>query len=241
MGSRQGSLPYNTLRRTERACCAARMIPGIVFRGLAGISAALRRGRLHPRAGDGALLPAKVARLPHGDPGARARLEGAAPLPPLATAYIATPRDLNGIVWVMNHSASYALVGIGLLDLFAQGWLLGEWAPARVVGRRVLVPARGDATDLWPPLGRLANPRLVRCAGRAALVGRATMKPDEILRQTARRPWPLPKGPWVMRQTWDRLLFAHWPVPFDALARWFPPHWSLTATMARRGWASYRS
>ena len=43
------------------------------------------------------------------------------------------------------------------------------------------------------------------------------MKPDEILRQTAHRPWPLPQGPWVMRQTWDRLLFAHWPVHFDAL------------------------
>ena len=40
------------------------------------------------------------------------------------TRYTATPRDLNGVVWVMNHSASYALVGIGLLDLFAQGWLL---------------------------------------------------------------------------------------------------------------------
>jgi hypothetical protein len=41
------------------------------------------------------------------------------------TAYTATPRDLNGVIWVMNHSASYTLVGIGLLDLFAQGWLLG--------------------------------------------------------------------------------------------------------------------
>jgi hypothetical protein len=40
------------------------------------------------------------------------------------TRYTATPRDLNGVVWVMNHSASYALVGISLLDLFAQGWLL---------------------------------------------------------------------------------------------------------------------
>ena len=43
------------------------------------------------------------------------------------------------------------------------------------------------------------------------------MKPDEILRQTAHRPWPLPQGAWVMRQTWDRLLFAHWPVHFDTL------------------------
>jgi len=48
------------------------------------------------------------------------------------------------------------------------------------------------------------------------------MKPDAILRQTGRRPWPLPKGPWVMRQTWDRLLFAHWPVSFDALRQLVP-------------------
>lgn len=41
------------------------------------------------------------------------------------TTYTATPRDLNGVVWVMNHAASYTLVGIGLLDLFAQSWLLG--------------------------------------------------------------------------------------------------------------------
>lgn len=26
------------------------------------------------------------------------------------------------------------------------------------------------------------------------------------------RPWPLPSRPWVMAQTWRRLLFAHWPV-----------------------------
>jgi uncharacterized protein YqjF (DUF2071 family) len=26
------------------------------------------------------------------------------------------------------------------------------------------------------------------------------------------RPWPLPREPWVMAQTWEHLLFAHWPV-----------------------------
>ena len=26
------------------------------------------------------------------------------------------------------------------------------------------------------------------------------------------RPWPLPRGPWVMAQRWERLLFAHWPL-----------------------------
>jgi uncharacterized protein len=31
------------------------------------------------------------------------------------------------------------------------------------------------------------------------------------------RPWPLPPGGWVMGQTWDDLLFAHWPVPEEQL------------------------
>jgi uncharacterized protein YqjF (DUF2071 family) len=48
------------------------------------------------------------------------------------------------------------------------------------------------------------------------------MKPSAILRQTAHRPWPLPKGPWMMRQTWDQLLFAHWPVQFDELRPLIP-------------------
>jgi uncharacterized protein YqjF (DUF2071 family) len=33
------------------------------------------------------------------------------------------------------------------------------------------------------------------------------------LEHTAHRPWSLPKGPWIMTQTWHHLLFAHWPVP----------------------------
>jgi uncharacterized protein YqjF (DUF2071 family) len=40
---------------------------------------------------------------------------------------------------------------------------------------------------------------------------------------TAHRPWPLPSGPWVMGQTWRHLLFAHWRVPPEALARVMPP------------------
>lgn len=31
------------------------------------------------------------------------------------------------------------------------------------------------------------------------------------------RPWPLPRGPWIMAQRWHDLLFAHWPVPVAAL------------------------
>lgn len=36
------------------------------------------------------------------------------------------------------------------------------------------------------------------------------------------RTWPLPKSPWVMRMTWSGLLFAHWPIDPDAVARLLP-------------------
>lgn len=32
--------------------------------------------------------------------------------------------DVHGIAWVMNHAASYVLVSVGLLDMFAGRWLL---------------------------------------------------------------------------------------------------------------------
>jgi uncharacterized protein len=48
------------------------------------------------------------------------------------------------------------------------------------------------------------------------------MTPAEILRAVAHRPWPLPAGPWAMRQTWERLLFAHWPIAFEALRPLIP-------------------
>lgn len=37
------------------------------------------------------------------------------------------------------------------------------------------------------------------------------------LQETEHRPWPLPSSPWVMGQTWDDLLFAHWRVDVAAL------------------------
>lgn len=44
-------------------------------------------------------------------------------------------------------------------------------------------------------------------------------KPTDYLEH---RPWPLPKGSWVMFQRWERLLFAHWQVPADALTPYIP-------------------
>jgi uncharacterized protein YqjF (DUF2071 family) len=37
------------------------------------------------------------------------------------------------------------------------------------------------------------------------------------LEETAHRPWPLKEEPWLMGQTWENLLFAHWRVPHDEL------------------------
>jgi uncharacterized protein len=36
------------------------------------------------------------------------------------------------------------------------------------------------------------------------------------------RAWPRPRQPWVMRMTWSELLFAHWPVEPDIVARSLP-------------------
>ena len=36
------------------------------------------------------------------------------------------------------------------------------------------------------------------------------MDPERILEIRGHRPWPVPSSPWIMRQTWQDLLFAHW-------------------------------
>jgi uncharacterized protein YqjF (DUF2071 family) len=33
-----------------------------------------------------------------------------------------------------------------------------------------------------------------------------------VLTEVGHRPWPLPEDAWIMAQTWDHLLFAHWAV-----------------------------
>jgi uncharacterized protein YqjF (DUF2071 family) len=47
------------------------------------------------------------------------------------------------------------------------------------------------------------------------------------LQETEHRPWALPSGPWVMGQTWDDLLFAHWRVDADALRAHVPAPLSI--------------
>ena len=51
--------------------------------------------------------------------------------------------------------------------------------------------------------------------------------PAGIIDLTAHRPWPLPRSPWLMTQSWHNLLFAHWPVDAGALRRRVPPRLPL--------------
>jgi uncharacterized protein len=44
-----------------------------------------------------------------------------------------------------------------------------------------------------------------------------------FLNAAAHRPWPLPSTPWIMRQSWHNLLFAHWPLD-AAVLRDVVPH-----------------
>src|SRR5437016_4218350 len=39
----------------------------------------------------------------------------------------------------------------------------------------------------------------------------------DLTERVSHRPWPLPEGPWVQKQTWEDILFAHWPVPAETL------------------------
>ena len=50
----------------------------------------------------------------------------------------------------------------------------------------------------------------------------APARQASTLKETAHRPWPLPPGSWIMGQTWEDLLFAHWRVDAAALGELIP-------------------
>lgn len=50
----------------------------------------------------------------------------------------------------------------------------------------------------------------------------APARQGSSLQETEHRPWPLPSSPWVMGQTWDDLLFAHWRVEAKVLRSHVP-------------------
>ncbi len=50
----------------------------------------------------------------------------------------------------------------------------------------------------------------------------AAARQSAALSVTGHRPWPLPRGPWIVGQTWTGLLFAHWRLPPSRLAPLVP-------------------
>ena len=60
-----------------------------------------------------------------------------------------------------------------------------------------------------------------------AHIAGVTMNAATLLAETQHRPWPLPERPWVMRQQWHELLFAHWSLPAEALRKLLPSPMTL--------------
>ena len=50
----------------------------------------------------------------------------------------------------------------------------------------------------------------------------AAYRQNRSLEHVEHRPWPLPARGWVMGQTWEDLLFAHWRVPADEIREHVP-------------------
>ncbi|HEY2499242.1 MAG TPA: DUF2071 domain-containing protein [Candidatus Angelobacter sp.] len=48
-----------------------------------------------------------------------------------------------------------------------------------------------------------------------------------LLLETAHRPIPMPTGPWIMKQNWHDLLFAHWPILPEKLRSLVPQQLEL--------------
>ncbi len=44
----------------------------------------------------------------------------------------------------------------------------------------------------------------------------------ELLNKIKHRPYPIPKGSWIMKQVWNDLLFAHWPVDIHEISPLIP-------------------
>jgi uncharacterized protein YqjF (DUF2071 family) len=50
----------------------------------------------------------------------------------------------------------------------------------------------------------------------------AALKQASSVQELDHRPWPLPRGPWRVGQTWNGLLFLHWRLPASALEPFVP-------------------
>ncbi len=61
------------------------------------------------------------------------------------------------------------------------------------------------------------------------------MDAETLLQAVAHRETPLSSGPWIMRQTWLDLLFAHWPIDTEVLRPLIPPSLEID-TFEQQAW-----
>lgn len=59
----------------------------------------------------------------------------------------------------------------------------------------------------------------------------------DILEDVSHREWPVPDEPWILKQAWNDLLFAHWPVARDRLRELVPAFLELD-TFDNEAWLS---
>ena len=85
------------------------------------------------------------------------------PFPLLFTKYKTTRSDIYGLIWVMNNAASFAILSIGLLDLFwsvwlrsAYGALIAIWIALFYFIRAASQLAMGKRIGDWLILGAFA-------------------------------------------------------------------------------------
>jgi uncharacterized protein len=62
---------------------------------------------------------------------------------------------------------------------------------------------------------------------RKAAVASPAFRQRAVLGEVEHRAWPPPDKPWLMGQTWEHLLFAHWPLRPDAVRALVPSQLSL--------------
>lgn len=55
------------------------------------------------------------------------------PLRFLFIRYNTRPQDVYGLVWVMNHAASFAILTVGILDILSKEWIRSSAGPAILV------------------------------------------------------------------------------------------------------------
>lgn len=63
------------------------------------------------------------------------------------------------------------------------------------------------------------------------------MNARSLLQHTSHRAWAPPRSPWLIRQSWLNVLFAHWPLPVDAVRARLPASLQLD-TYGDRAWVS---